>query len=238
MSEGKFQTNSQDQLVETTLGLVTAIEDGAPVSQRSLALRLGVALGLTNSLIKRCVRKGYLKVREAPRRRYVYYLTPHGFREKSRLTAQYLSASLHFFRRARSEYLEAAEHCDRRGWRRVALYGASELTEIAALSGLEVGLRFQAVIDPSRNQQRLVDLTVVRSLDEIGGPDAVDAVIITDTENPQRAFDEFSRRFGAERVLTPPLLHVARNRCIEAVGDAFDIALDSDEALQEEQRSG
>ncbi|MGL4729464.1 MAG: winged helix-turn-helix transcriptional regulator, partial [Bosea sp. (in: a-proteobacteria)] len=74
-------------------GLLASVEREAHVSQRKLASELGVALGLVNTYIKRCVKKGLIKVQEVPSRRYAYYLTPHGFAEKSRLTAEYLSWS-------------------------------------------------------------------------------------------------------------------------------------------------
>src|SRR5215468_444390 len=84
------------------LGLLNSVDDGAQ-SQRRIAEELGIALGLVNAYLKRCVKKGLVKVSEAPARRYAYYLTPKGFSEKSRLTVEYLSASFSFFRQARAE---------------------------------------------------------------------------------------------------------------------------------------
>lgn len=210
VSDGKFESSNQAQISATTLGLLDAVEDGAPVTQRGLAVRLGIALGLTNSLLKRCVRKGLVKVSQAPARRYAYYLTPKGFREKSRLTAQYLSTSLHFYRRARGEYLEAVDLCRSRGWTRVALYGTTELAEIATLAALEAGLRFEAIIDPARNEDQFFGVPVARAFDEL--PDGVDAIMITSTQSPQQAFDDLAAAFPAERIITPPLLHVSRSR--------------------------
>jgi len=59
-----------------TLEILDAIEKKDDVSQRHLAREMGVALGLANSYLKRCVRKGYVKVTQAPANRYLYYLTP------------------------------------------------------------------------------------------------------------------------------------------------------------------
>ena len=56
-----------------------------------------------NAYLKRCVKKGLVKVSGAPARRYAYYLTPQGFAEKSRLTVEYLSSSFSFFRQARED---------------------------------------------------------------------------------------------------------------------------------------
>ena len=62
-----------------TLELLDAIERRSDVSQRHLARQMGVALGLANSYLRRCAKKGLVKVREAPANRYFYYLTPKGF---------------------------------------------------------------------------------------------------------------------------------------------------------------
>src|SRR5580765_2856373 len=87
------------------LNLLNSVDDGAQ-SQRRIAEELGIALGLVNAYLKRCVKKGLVKVSEAPARRYAYYLTPRGFAEKSRLTVEYLGFSFSFFRQARAECAE------------------------------------------------------------------------------------------------------------------------------------
>ena len=69
-----------------TLDLLNAIDQQSDLSQRHLARQMGIALGLTNSYLKRCARKGLVKVSEAPANRYLYYLTPKGFAEKARLS--------------------------------------------------------------------------------------------------------------------------------------------------------
>ena len=95
--------SSEDERI--VLNLLNSVDDGAQ-SQRRIAEELGIALGLVNAYLKRCVRKGLVKVSEAPARRYAYYLTPQGFAEKSRLTIEYLTSSLSLFRRARGDCTE------------------------------------------------------------------------------------------------------------------------------------
>lgn len=201
---------------DKTLGVLNLIEAGT-VTQRGLAGNLGIALGLANALVKRCVKKGLVKIRNAPARRYAYYLTPKGFQEKSRLTAEYLSASLAFFRRARDEYAEALVYCKNRGWTNVALYGVSELTEIATIAARAARVDVVAVIDVATNQSVFADLPVVRDMNLDDGR-TIDAVVLADTVEPQRAFDELAARFPQERILTPPFLHVSRRRPHPEVG--------------------
>src|SRR3546814_9139172 len=104
-SAGKPASDNQD--AATMVALLEAIGSGDEHTQRTLATRMGVALGLAKALLKRCAAKGLVKIQNAPARRYAYYLTPKGFAEKSRLVAEYLETSLHFFRGARSQYEEA-----------------------------------------------------------------------------------------------------------------------------------
>jgi len=84
-----------------TMEVLHVVHGEDNLSQRGLAARLNIALGLTNAYLKRCVRIGLVKVRKTPPNRYVYYLTPKGFGEKSRLTANYLFRSFDFYRQAR-----------------------------------------------------------------------------------------------------------------------------------------
>ena len=74
------KADREEQLV---LELLEAVGQKNDVSQRHLARHMGVALGLANSYLKRCIRKGFIKISEAPANRYLYYLTPTGFAEKA-----------------------------------------------------------------------------------------------------------------------------------------------------------
>ena len=188
------------------LDLLESVGRDGNRSQRGRASEFNVALGLVNSYLKYCVRKGYIKVKRIPARRYVYFLTPKGFTEKTRLTVLLLSNSLAFFRQARADYAAVLKTAEARGWTRVALAGASELAEISTLCALETGITVTAVVDAHFPGDRFIDLPVVRSF-EAAGP--FDGVIITDRFAPQKGFDAAVAALGLERVLVPSLLGVS-----------------------------
>jgi DNA-binding MarR family transcriptional regulator len=209
---------SQDQGdPEIVLGLLTSIERDSAVTQRKLAGDLGIALGLANAYLRRCVRKGLVKVSQVPLNRYAYYLTPQGFAEKSRLTAEYLAYSLDFFRRARRDCSEVLRQCAARGWRRIALYGAGELAEIAVLSAGDSGVEIVCVIDAAVAGRRCAGIAVVADLAAAlrqARPYTVDGVVLTDTRNPQTSFDELGglmaqNGFAPERVVAPGVLGIS-----------------------------
>lgn len=204
-------SSNSDRLSDTGIALkiIDAVEQDSAKSQRVLASEAGIALGLANAYLKRCVRKGWIKMREAPARRYLYYVTPTGFAEKARLTAEYLSSSLDLFRTARSQCDELVAHCTARGHTRIVLVGASDLAEIAVLSGLNGNVEIVAIIDPASNRARLAGIPVMRSLAEAG---AIDAVIVTDIRAPQATYEQLARTMPDAVILTPPILRVMRNR--------------------------
>ena len=123
--------------IQTEIDLLTALERQEVVTQPALAKRLSISVGMVNALLKRAVRKGLVKAKAAPYKRWAYYVTPEGFQEKSRLVAQYLDASLAFFRMARREYRTLFLDGQRMGFRRFVLVGRGEVAEIALLVALE-----------------------------------------------------------------------------------------------------
>jgi DNA-binding MarR family transcriptional regulator len=204
------------------LGLLTSVERDHAVTQRKLASDLGIALGLVNAYLRRCVRKGLIKVSQVPLNRYAYYLTPQGFAEKSKLTAEYLTFSLNFFRQARADCGLALSQCAALGWRKVALYGAGELAEIAVLSAGESDLEIVCVIDPDKAGNRCAGLPIVADLIAArnAAGQALDGVILTDTEAPQARFDALAAEVeGLDLpkgfVAAPTLLAISRTPSAE-----------------------
>ena len=208
-----METRDEDDIagsdVLLTLQLLTAIEQDERLTQRSAAKQLGIALGLTNAYLRRCIKKGYVKVAQAPARRYAYYLTPTGFAEKGRLTAQYLSMSFDLFRNARSQYTELFAFCVQAGWTQVALAGAGDLAEIASLCACDVPVTLSGVIDADHAEATCAGLPVKPSLADI---EPVQAVVVTDMIRPQAVWEELAAIYGASRVLAPKMLNISRWR--------------------------
>jgi DNA-binding MarR family transcriptional regulator len=200
-----------DRLLETepeneriVLGLLNSVESDGERSQRRIAAELGIALGLVNAYLKRCIKKGLVKVHDAPARRYAYYLTPQGFAEKSRLTVQYLSNSFSFFRLAKSDCARVLEEARVKGFNRLVLAGRSDLAEIAILCAVEAGVTIVAVVDPHTEEQHFVGIGAYKSFADV--KPAFDAVIVTDVASAAPSYEAAVAVCGAERVLAPALL--------------------------------
>ena len=207
MPEAAQRHNAEQ--VRILLGLLESVERRELQSQRHLAAELGIALGLANAYLKRCIRKGLVKMQRAPARRYAYYLTPRGFAEKSRLTVEYLSYSLDFFRQAKSEIrqiLDAARGC---GLSRVVLAGRSDLAEIAIICALESGIDIIAVVDPDAGPPKFMGVPSVTSFELVDRP--FDAILVTDMINGRTSYERAVAAIGSEHVLLPKLLRISTN---------------------------
>ena len=131
------------------------------ITQRDLSNRLGIALGLVNSYIKNLAIKGYITISTIPRKRYRYYLTPKGFKQKARLACEHLKNFTNLYRRARRDFRELFRGLESRGIRRVALCGVDEIAEIAYLSSREVNVELVGIVDDDRAHGRFFDYQVL-----------------------------------------------------------------------------
>ena len=79
---------------DTHFRVLRVVQEKPHITQRELALRLGVSLGATNFVLRALLDKGAIKVRNfrgsAQRASYAYVLTPRGLAEKAALTARFL----------------------------------------------------------------------------------------------------------------------------------------------------
>jgi len=171
-----------DLEAQRDLAILNEIEGGAEVTQRGLAGKLGIALGLTNLYLKRLARKGYIKVTTIPRNRVKYLVTPKGFAEKTRLTYEYMQFSFSLYRQSRHFLRQQFTALAEAGKKRVVFVGVGEAAELADLTLRELGLDLVAVADDAVAGTRflgrdVVPLTALRDLE-------FDQVVVTCFDRP------------------------------------------------------
>jgi predicted transcriptional regulator len=136
------------------LKLLEEVEKDSRVTQRGLATKLGIALGLTNIYLRRLVRKGYIKCVNVQSNRITYLITPRGIAEKARLTYEFMDYSLHLYGEVRQHLRTTLAQCAAAD-KRVAIYGRGEAAELAYLSLREAGLEPVAIFDETNGQEFL-----------------------------------------------------------------------------------
>jgi hypothetical protein len=140
-----------------TRRILTEVEAGNGVSQRSLARSVGIALGLTNLLLKRSIRAGWIRIIHVKPNRVKYLITPAGVAEKARMSSAYFAYATRFYGEARDRVrerfslLSATWPDDLRApddAKRVLFYGRGEVAEIACVCLQETDLTLAGAVDP------------------------------------------------------------------------------------------
>lgn len=170
-----------------TLQILEEFGNDPVPSQRDLAKKLNVSLGLVNSFVKRLAQKGYFKIKTVSRNRVKYVLTPKGAIEKTRLAYAYIHYSYQFYRNARQKLRDLFEGLTQLGVRRVAFYGATDLAEIAFVSLQETPLELVAVADDQKIGKEFLRHTVCapEELEKI----SFDRVLITALRERERVVE-------------------------------------------------
>ena len=117
-----------------TLTLFNTVENSPDINQRKLARELDISLGLTNTYFQRVLKKGWVRAKQVKPRRWLYFLTPQGALEKSRLSLSYMHRTLESFRELKSKGDEHLLILSENGVRGIHLCGDNDLTEIISFS--------------------------------------------------------------------------------------------------------
>ena len=139
------------------LQILSHIAEHPDTTQADLATQLDVAVGSVNWYIKRLVNKGYIKVKQMERRRLRYLLTPTGIREKTRLTKEFMEASLLWYRKTREASQQLLKQVKQAGYDTVCIEGDGDLAEIVYLTCLEARIQVKEEIDRVYPVFRIVD---------------------------------------------------------------------------------
>ena len=130
----------------STLTLFNTVESSPNVNQRQLAQELDVSLGLTNTYFQRVLKKGWVRASQVKPRRWLYFLTPQGALEKSRLSVSYMHRTLDSFRELKSKGDEHLRILSNKGVSGIHLCGESDLTEVLSFCFSVINIELLSVI--------------------------------------------------------------------------------------------
>ena len=132
-----------EQQTQRELAVLRLLHEKETVPQRDIARHTGMSLGLTNAVLKRLARKGYVTMRKATGRNMAYAVTPDGVNEIAKRTYRY-------FRRTMSHVAEYKERIDQLvagaaagGYHTLVLIGKSDLDFLVEHACAREGLTFE-----------------------------------------------------------------------------------------------
>ncbi len=179
---------------DIALKLLDEVAKEPTVSQRALADRLGIALGLVNAYVKRLCKKGHLKITTLPRNRIKYLITPKGFAEKARLTYCYMDISLSYFKSARGKIELAYTNLLANDCRRILLWGDGEMAELCYISTRGLPLEIVGAVSHTANGHDFFGRPVLSP--EMIGSVQYDAVLIASND---QLFNRLAHEFVSDR---------------------------------------
>ncbi len=165
---------------EISLRLFNELIKEPSVTQRALAGRLGIALGLANAYVKRLYKKGYIKVKNLPKNRIKYIITPKGFTEKARLTYNYMNRSIGYFKEVRSKIENTYTFMMSSGVKNILLWGDGEIAELCYISTRGLPLKIVGVVSDKKIENGFFGHHVYTA-EDIAGLD-YDAVLVSSME--------------------------------------------------------
>ena len=140
MRSSNEHKDSMDLSNDRELKLLSEVDEIANFTQRQLSQRVGISLGLTNTLFRNLVKKGYIRGTQASWKRWVYALTPEGFARKIGLTVDYIRRELGYYQHVRQTLRTEMESLAFHEETRVAIYGTSDFAELVYIGLKDFGI--------------------------------------------------------------------------------------------------
>ena len=188
MRSSDEQSKNLEDISYRELRLLEEVDSSPDLSQRQLARRLGIALGVANLLVKRLATKGYIKVTHLSWRRWVYVITPRGMARKVQLTLAYIDRFMDHYQRVRRILREDFSTLPLNKESRVAIVGTTELAELAYLALRDIGVDDIDVFARNSDTPRFLGMPV-RALEAIE-PGEYAKVVVADSSHQDAAREE------------------------------------------------
>ncbi|MCF6147839.1 MAG: winged helix-turn-helix transcriptional regulator [Candidatus Kuenenia sp.] len=131
----------------TQYNILETLANSDRISQRQLSSQLGINVASVNFALKKLTKRGLIKVLGTNPRRIRYILTSKGITEKTQIAYNFLNRNFHFYKAVRKDVETKIQNIPFNGQARVALYGVTDLMEIAYLVIQDKELDLVAVID-------------------------------------------------------------------------------------------
>ncbi len=143
------------------LKILERLENNGYLTQRELSKEVGIALGLVNHLLKKMVKKGWIKIKNIDAKKIRYLITPEGAREKSSLLYKRVESTIHFYLEAKRVIRDKVVHLKNDGVKDVSIYGINHISEVLFIVLKELRLELDAVVDEKKEGEEWFGYTVI-----------------------------------------------------------------------------
>ena len=133
------------------LDTLLELKDDPSLSQRSLAHKLNISLGLTNSILQNLIHRGLIKAQKMTGRKILYLITPKGMVQATNFIYDRVRETQHYYQYTKDLLTTYFTNLYDKGVRKAVIYGTGQLAEITYLSLLDSPLKLHFILtdDPT-----------------------------------------------------------------------------------------
>ena len=138
------------------LDTLLELKDDPSLSQRSLAHKLNISLGLTNAILQNLIHRGWIKAKKLTGRKILYLITPQGMARATNLIYDRFRETQNYYQYTKellTSYLTDLYH---QGKRKAIIYGTNQLAEITYLSLLDSPLKLHSILTDDTSKKKFL----------------------------------------------------------------------------------
>ena len=139
---------------EKITDVLTILDRADSPSQREIAKQTGFSVGLVNTLIKKCAKKGLVKIERLNSRNIKYILTPEGIKEKTQKTIDYIKRSYQAISELQSKVEEITKKHISEGRNIYVVEEDDEIFSIVTDTLENMGVKYEVVNDIKKINKR------------------------------------------------------------------------------------
>ena len=180
------------------LNTLLELKQNPSLTQRSLARKLKLSLGLTNSILKNLINRGWIKAKKDTGRKLLYIITPQGMANVSRLMYTRFQETLHYYHYTKDLLTAYLIKLYQQGEKTVNIYGTGQLAEITYYAGISTPLKLNAIISDDPSKEKFLGhqtISMENFLSQYSSENNLSdqKIIILSTNNPEELTKEINK---------------------------------------------
>jgi DNA-binding MarR family transcriptional regulator len=141
------------------------LERNPSTSQRSLAGKLNISLGLTNEILQNLIHRGWVKASKLKGRKWLYLITPAGMSKATQFAFQRFQETQKYFWDAENIIISLLESLHNKGKGKLIILGKNQYTKLIILASTDSPIELTMIISDEQPQKNFLGHQVV-SIDE------------------------------------------------------------------------
>jgi len=138
------------------LDTLLELKQNPSTSQRSLAHKLNISLGLTNAILQNLIHRGWIKAKKMTGRKILYLITPQGMARATNLIYDRFWEAQNYYQYTKEILTSYLTDLYNQGKRRAIIYGTNQLAEITYLSILDSPLKLYSILSDDLSKKKFL----------------------------------------------------------------------------------